>query len=79
MRRAVGLPDVPGVLVVRVQPDGPAAAAGISSGDLATAAGGEVVQTIADLDRAVRSATSELELELLRGAEPRSATVKLHA
>src|SRR6185437_338668 len=41
MRRAVGLADEPGVLVVGVKPDSPAAAAGVLRGDLVTQAAGE--------------------------------------
>ncbi len=77
MRRAVGLPDVSGVLVVRVIADGAAAAAGIARGDLITRAGGEEVRTIGDLDRAVHGGAATVALELVRGAEPRSVVVKL--
>jgi DNA-binding MarR family transcriptional regulator len=77
MRRAVGLPEHPGVLVVRVRPDGAAASAGIARGDLLTAAGGHDVRTAADLERAVRGASGELGLEGLRGAEALALTVPL--
>ncbi|MGA9860144.1 MAG: MarR family transcriptional regulator, partial [Solirubrobacteraceae bacterium] len=40
MRRAVGLPDEAGVLVVRVKPGGAADGAGLSRGDLVTQAAG---------------------------------------
>src|SRR5207247_11422946 len=53
MRRAVGLPDRVGVLVRGVRPDSPAEAAGLARGDLITAAGGEPVRTIAELQQAV--------------------------
>ena len=57
MRRAVGLPDEPGVLVMRVGVDGPADAAGLSRGDLITAAAGAPVRSVGDLERAVRAPT----------------------
>jgi DNA-binding MarR family transcriptional regulator len=77
MRRAVGLPDHPGVLVVRLGADGPGAAAGLARGDLITAADGHDVRTAADLDRAVRRARGQLTLELLRGAEPLQLDVRI--
>jgi DNA-binding MarR family transcriptional regulator len=70
MRSAVGLPDTPGVLVLRVKNDSPADAAGLSRGDLITEAAGEPARSIGDLDRAVRAADGTLALRVLRGAEP---------
>lgn len=75
MRRAVGLSEEPGVLVLRVRSDSPADRAGLSRGDLVVAVGGDPVRSIGDLDRAVRSAESRLELRVLRGAEPRELSV----
>jgi S1-C subfamily serine protease len=77
MRRAVGLPDHPGVLVMRVAPDSPAAAAGLARGDLLTVAGGREVRTAADLERAVRRSRGRLAVGLLRGAEPLALDVQL--
>jgi DNA-binding MarR family transcriptional regulator len=70
MRRAVGLPGEPGVLVVRVGRDTPADAAGVSRGDLITQAGATAVRSVGDLDRAVRAANGQLALKVLRGADP---------
>jgi DNA-binding MarR family transcriptional regulator len=70
MRRAVGLADEPGVLVMGVRPDGPAAAAGVLRGDLVTSAAGAPVRSVGDLERAVRAADGTLALAVLRGAEP---------
>ncbi len=75
MRRAVGLADEPGVLVLRVKRESPADAAGLSRGDLVTAAGGAAVRSVGDLERAVRSADGGLTLSVLRGAEPREVGV----
>jgi DNA-binding MarR family transcriptional regulator len=77
MRRAVGLPDHAGVLVLRVGRNGAAAAAGIARGDLITAAAGREVRTVADLDRALRGAGGEIVLGVLRGAEPLELDVAL--
>jgi DNA-binding MarR family transcriptional regulator len=76
MRRAVGLAEEPGILIMRVAPAGPAAEAGLSRGDLVVSAAGEPVRSIGDLDRAVRGAQRELPLRVLRGAEPRELSVR---
>jgi DNA-binding MarR family transcriptional regulator len=77
MRGAVGLDDEPGVLVMRVKRESPAATAGLSRGDLVTGAAGDPVRSIGDLDRAVRAADGTLTLSVLRGAEPREVVVSL--
>jgi S1-C subfamily serine protease len=77
MRRAVGLPDEAGVLVLRVGRDTPAQAAGIARGDLITEAGGTAVSSVGDLSRAVRAADGSLSVKTLRGAEPREFEVTL--
>ncbi len=78
MRRAVGLPDVPGVLVLRVMRNTPASRAGLQRGDLITAAGGQEVRTIADVDRAVRGGGgSAVKLGLVRGADELALAVEL--
>jgi DNA-binding MarR family transcriptional regulator len=46
MRRAVGLPDRHGILVLKVKRSSAADAAGLARGDLVTGAGGVVVRTI---------------------------------
>ncbi|HEY8626448.1 MAG TPA: PDZ domain-containing protein [Solirubrobacteraceae bacterium] len=77
MRRAVGLPGEPGVLVVRVGRDTPADDAGVSRGDLITQAGDTPVHSVGDLDRAVRAADGRVALKVLRGAEPLELEVTL--
>jgi serine protease Do len=70
MRSAVGLPDEGGLLVRGVQEGSPAAAAGLTRGDLVVAAGGTPVAGLDDLHAAIDAAgASALPLELLRGAE----------
>jgi DNA-binding MarR family transcriptional regulator len=76
MRRAVGLADEPGVLIMRIKRESPADAAGLTRGDLVTAAGGAAVRSIGDLERAVRAANGSLSLSVLRGAEPRDVEVE---
>jgi DNA-binding MarR family transcriptional regulator len=76
MRRAVGLTDEPGILVIRVRRDSPGDAAGLARGDLVTEAGGTAVSSIGDLERAVRTANGSLTLSVLRGAEPRQVEVE---
>src|SRR5437588_55980 len=49
MRRAVGLDEVPGVLIVRVKSGSAADTAGLSRGDLITAAAGTPVRSVGDL------------------------------
>ena len=75
MRTAVGLPDQPGVIVLRVSDAAPAGQAGVRRGDLITAAGGEAVLSTGDLERAVRAAGETLALSVLRGAEPHELAV----
>jgi DNA-binding MarR family transcriptional regulator len=77
MRGAVGLPEAPGVLIVRVTSDSPADTAGLSRGDLITAAGDAPVRSVGDLERAVRHGDGTVALSVLRGAEPRRVEVAL--
>jgi DNA-binding MarR family transcriptional regulator len=77
MRRAVGLADAPGVLVIRVGRDSVADAAGLSRGDLIIEAAGAPVLSVGDLQRAVAVADGSLGLKVLRGADPRELQVTL--
>jgi DNA-binding MarR family transcriptional regulator len=79
MRRAVGLPDEAGVLVVRVASGSAADRGGVRRGDLIRSAGKTPVGAVGDLDRAVRGADGAIELSVLRGAEPLSLDVALSA
>lgn len=70
MRAAVGLPPRDGLLVRDVDPDGPAAAAGISAGDLIVSVGGADVTGLDQLMSAVEaSAADPLTVVVVRGAE----------
>src|SRR3954452_15125630 len=75
MRRAVGLPDRHGVLVLRVKRGSAADGAGLARGDLGVGAAGSDVHTIGDLPPALAHAGASLALDALRGAEERPVTV----
>jgi DNA-binding MarR family transcriptional regulator len=77
MRRAVGLPERHGVLVLRVKRGSAAEAAGLARGDLVIRAAGGEVHTIGDLHRAVSHADASVALDVVRGVEERSLDVAL--
>ena len=76
LRRAVGLPDIDGLLIQQVVEDSPAARAGLSSGDLIVAAAGQPVGGVDDLFDALQGAQGgTLELRVVRGTEERTVQV----
>jgi DNA-binding MarR family transcriptional regulator len=77
MRRAVGLPDRHGVLVLKVKRGSAADTAGLARGDLVIGAGGGEVHTIGDLHRALAHADATLALDVVRGVEERAVEVTL--
>jgi len=77
MRRAVGLPDRHGVLVLKVRRDSAADKAGLQRGDLVTGAAGAEIRSIGDLHRAVRKAGEKLALDVVRGVDERAVDVEL--
>ena len=78
MRRAVGLPELDGLLVRDVVDESPAARAGLASGDMIVAVGGQPVRTVDDLYDALQAAgTGTIELSLVHGTEERTAQVAL--
>jgi DNA-binding MarR family transcriptional regulator len=77
MRRAVGLDEEPGLLIVRVKSGSAADSAGLSQGDLITAAAGSPVRSVGDLERAVRAADGTVALSVLRGVDARQVKVAL--
>ena len=79
MRRAVGLPDRHGVLVLRVKRNSAADTAGLTRGDLLVGAAGADVHTIGDLHRALAHAGESLALDVVRGVEERAVDVALSA
>jgi serine protease Do len=80
MRRAVGLPERPGILVRAVEDDSPAARAGLARGDLLVAAAGRELDGVdalyAALD-AVPPGGGDLVLTVVRGTEEREVPVRL--
>ena len=77
-RRAVGLPDVEGLLIREVAEDSPAGRAGLAQGDLLTAAGGQPLRTADDLFDALQAAGSgTIELTVVRGTDERTVQVTL--
>jgi serine protease Do len=78
LRRAVGLPEVDGLLVRGVEEDGPAARAGLEEGDLFVAVGERELHTFDDLAEALESSTGTIELRVLRGTEERAVSVDLN-
>ncbi|HEY9392074.1 MAG TPA: MarR family transcriptional regulator [Mycobacteriales bacterium] len=82
LRRLVGLTDQPGVLVARVSPDGPAARAGITRGDLLVAARTGTatpvgLHDLTDLGRSLSAAGRRIGLTVLRGTRHHQVTVHL--
>lgn len=70
MRAAVGLSRVAGLLVRSVEPDTPAARAGLQPGDVLTSAGSRELRSIASLYAALRDAGGHsAHLAFLRGSD----------
>jgi serine protease Do len=78
LRRAVGLPDVDGLLIREVMGDSPAARAGLAPGDLIIAAADRPVRSMDDLFDALRAARDgTLQLAVIRGTDERAIQVVL--
>ena len=75
LRASVGLPERTGLLVRGVEPDGPAANAGITEGDLLVAVGDNVLTSLEVLHDALGSASETLTLTVVRGTDERVVTV----
>jgi serine protease Do len=81
MRRAVGLPARPGLLVRGVEDDSPAAGAGIEAGDLLAAANGAELGSVETLYEALDAVSDggSLDLTVVRGTEERGVTVEFES
>ena len=77
LRRAVGLPEVDGLLIRGVEEGSPAEKAGLEEGDLMVAAGGRDLTTFDDLAEALEGASGSIEVKVLRGTDERTVTVSL--
>jgi len=76
---SMGLKTTQGALVAEPQSDGPAAKAGILSGDVITAVNGTAVKDARDLARQIGALapSSSVKLTVLRGGQERTLTVSL--
>ena len=80
LRRAVGLPDIDGLLIREVVEDSPAGRANLAPGDLIIAAGGRSVRSMDDLFDALQVARGgTLQLTVVRGSDERTIQVVLGA
>ena len=80
LRRAVGLPEVDGLLIRGVEEGGAAHAAGLEEGDLIVAVAGNALQNSDQLHDVLEQGDAQsLEFEVLRGTETRRVTVTLRA
>jgi membrane-associated protease RseP (regulator of RpoE activity) len=79
LRRHFGAPEENGVLVSRVVPEGPAAAAGIEVGDVISAVDGEPLRTTGQVAARIgrRDEGEEVELEIWRDRSRLSTRVTL--
>lgn len=77
LRRAVGLPERPGLLVREVEEGSPAEKAGIAEGDLIVEAGGRAIGAADDLFEVLGTvkATEPISVTIVRGTEERSVSV----
>ena len=70
-RRAVGLPDVPGLLVHSVEPGSQAEVAGFQKGDLICAIDSKQVSTLGELGKALNKPKPRIKrVAILRGSVP---------
>ena len=75
LRASVGLPERVGLLVRGVEPDGPAASAGIAEGDLLVAVDDIALVSLEVLHDALGAASETLTLTVVRGTDERVVTV----
>ena len=77
MAHAAGLVSGAGVVIASIEPDSPAAHAGLEQGDVVLSLGGEAVTGVDDIVRHLTGETigQSLALSVLRRGEVRHATV----
>jgi DNA-binding MarR family transcriptional regulator len=76
MRRAVGLASAAGLLVMGVEPDSPAAVAGLDQGDLIQTVSGQPIHSTGDLERALTQVHETVTIGVLGGADARDVEVR---
>jgi DNA-binding MarR family transcriptional regulator len=76
MRRSVGLPARPGLLVRRADPKGTGAAAGLREGDLLVSANGRVLRGLGDVSAEDLDPDRPVVLGVVRGVEERQVAVR---
>ncbi|WP_063696016.1 S1C family serine protease [Bradyrhizobium centrolobii] len=76
---SIGANNLRGAIVIGVQASGPAAKAGLKSGDVITSIGGEPIKSANELTKKVHAAapSSSIELSMVRNKEQRALTVTL--
>jgi serine protease Do len=79
LRASVGLPERDGLLVRGVEPDGPAATAGIVEGDLLVAAGDTPLGSIEALHDVLTGVGETLTLTVVRGTDERTVELSFAA
>jgi serine protease Do len=75
LRRSVGLPERDGLLLRAVEPDSPAARAGLAEGDLLIAVGDTPLTSIDVLHTALATAVDSVNVTVLRGTDERVVTI----
>ena len=75
-RVAAGLPLVPGLLIERVHPGGPAEAAGMRCGDLLVGSGEREIRSVSCLAEAISAGVGDLTLRLMRGDHATEVTIR---
>ena len=79
LARTLNIAERPGAIVAQVEPDSPAAAAGLLEGDLVVEVGNRAVRNSADLRNRLGIATigDTIDLRVLRGAAERRVRMKV--